>query len=346
MNRLAIGLLLVLFALSSCPLRAQEAFVRRSVVEEFTGTWCGNCPRGIVGMQRLAEDFGDRFIGIAIHIGVGEPMLIPTYPDVQTDLMPGSGAPCCAIDRVKFKFDPYAGSGRRGYNHYGIDQDFAAALNVPTEAKVELTAQWDDEYQWDVRFNVVTTFNIDSPTAPYRLVLVLTEDGLTGTDDSWRQTNYYSLDYEAGAGANFADDDMKAWREAPYHVENVVYNHVAVNTMGIRSGIAGSISAPIVAWQPQTYSSTLTTLASHAQRIIQDKNRLSAVVMLINTETGQVVNAAKAPVAPYGQSGIKDTEAHTSGQPLTAGKAYDLQGRQQPSSHKGIYIRNGKKQLR
>ena len=283
------------------PAGAQD-FLRRSVVEEFTGTWCGNCPRGIVGMQRLSEDFGDRFIGIAIHTGTGEPMVIPTYPDVQGDLLPGSGAPSCAIDRVKYKLDPYSGSGQRGATHYGIDADFAAALAMPTEAKVELSAKWNDEYQWDVRCDVTTTFNIDSETAPYRLILVLTEDGLKGTADSWRQVNYYSSEYEKSTGVNYTDDDMKPWRDAPYYVSGVEYNHVAVNTLGIRSGIQGSIAAPITAYEPQAYTGIVTTLASHAQKLIQDKNRLHAVAMLINTATGEVVNAAKAAVRPYGSA--------------------------------------------
>ena len=328
---------------------AQEQFVRRSVVEEFTGTWCGNCPRGIVGMHRLAEDFGDRFIGIAIHTGSDEPMVIPAYPDVKDDRIPGSGVPCCIIDRSRFKFDPYSGSGEKGVFHYGIDADFAAALAMPTEAKVDLVAEWNDAYDWDVRFTVTTTFNIDRPTAPYRLILVLTEDGLTGTADNWRQVNYFSSDYDGTRDTeNYSDDDMAFWRNTPYLVPGIVYDHVAVNTNGIRHGIENSIAAPVVAWQPQTYTGTVSILSSHAQRIIQDKSRLHAVAMLIATETGNVVNAAKADILPFGSSGISETRRQT----VAAQTAYDLQGRPLTSylspltSHKkGIYIVNGKKYI-
>ncbi len=302
MRKLALAFSFLICLFSFSPAEAQ--FLRRSVVEEFTGTWCGNCPRGIVGMERLEADFGDRFIGIAVHIGSSEPMLIPTYLEVQTDRIPGSGAPSCIIDRIKFRLDPYSGSGRNGTFHYGIGADFAAELDVPTEAKVELSAKWADEFQWDIRYTVTTTFNIDSKTAPYRLALVLTEDGMTGTTDSWRQTNYFSSEYSASAGVDYKDDDLSYWREAPYYVSGVVYNHVAVNTMGIRNGIEGSIKAPITAYEPQTFTYDLTTLASHTQRIIQDKSRLNAIAILLNTETGEVVNAAKAAVRPYGATDI------------------------------------------
>ena len=341
MKQKTIALTMLLALAAASPADAQEPFVRRSVVEEFTGTWCGNCPRGIVGMQRLSEDFADRFIGIAVHTGSGEPMLIPTYPDVQNDVIPGSGAPCCIIDRVRYKFDPYSGSGQNGLFHYGIDRDFSAALSQPTEAKVELAAQWDDEFQFDVRYVVTTTFNIDSPTAPYRLMLVLTEDGLTGTTDDWRQVNYFSLDYDPSAGLSYEDDDMQFWREAPYYATGITYNHVAVNTQGIRTGIQGSITAPITAYEPQTYTATLTTLASHARKIIQDKSRLHAIAILINSETGEVVNAAKSDVRPYGTDGIRDRRQP---EPAATGKAYDLQGRPLGARPQpGLYVRDGRK---
>ena len=32
--------------------KAELTFPRRVVMEEFTGTWCGNCPRGMVGISR------------------------------------------------------------------------------------------------------------------------------------------------------------------------------------------------------------------------------------------------------------------------------------------------------
>ena len=41
--------------------------VHRALVEEYTGTWCGWCTRGLVAMRMLAETYGDDFIGVAYH---------------------------------------------------------------------------------------------------------------------------------------------------------------------------------------------------------------------------------------------------------------------------------------
>ena len=318
---------------------APLTFVRRAVIEEYTGTWCGNCPRGIVGVQRLSEQFGDQCIAIAIHCGadVTEPMQIPTYFEVR----PGDGVPCCEIDRGG-KLDPYTGSSKS--KHYNIDKDFAARLAEPVEAGVELTAQWNEAQQWFVRFDVTTTFNIDSEAAPYRLILVLLEDGLKGTGREWTQVNYFSTAAGFDDSRDYADDDMKWWRDAPYMVTDVEYNHVPVNTLGIKSGIDGSIQAPIVSGQPQTYTNKVTTLNV---KVIQDKTRLSAVAMLLNTETGRIVNAAKANILPYGADptaiGSVSAAPSVPSVATTSQPVYDLQGRRVVTPTPGLYIYNGKK---
>ena len=37
------------------------------VIEEFTATWCGYCPYGIVGMRKAKEEYGDKVVLIAAH---------------------------------------------------------------------------------------------------------------------------------------------------------------------------------------------------------------------------------------------------------------------------------------
>ena len=92
---------------------------------------------------------------------------------------------------------------------------------------------------------------------------------------------------------------------------------------------------------------------------MQDKTKLHAIVLLLNTQTGEIVNAAKAAIAAG--SGDATGLDHASTQSMLDGQGrqavYDLQGRRLSSltSHlspltphpsplnKGIYIVNGKK---
>lgn len=47
------------------------------VIEEFTGTWCGWCPVGFVGLQSIHDTYGDKVVLIAVHDS--DPMTISDY---------------------------------------------------------------------------------------------------------------------------------------------------------------------------------------------------------------------------------------------------------------------------
>ena len=134
---------------------------------------------------------------------------------------------------------------------------------------------------------------------------------------------------------------MKEWVDAPVYVQDVTYNHVPVNTYGIKKGIDGSIQYPIVAMQPQHFSDIVTTLN---QKVIQDKNNLYAVVLLLNNDTGEIINADRAEIMPYGSNlGITQKPAETSPSHII----YNIKGqRVDRVSNHGIYIVNGRKVIK
>ena len=75
----------------------------KPLMEEYTGTWCGWCPRGMVAMEAMTEIYGDDFVGVAWHNS--DPMQITnSYPNEV------NGFPHFFLDRV-IEGDPYGGSG-------------------------------------------------------------------------------------------------------------------------------------------------------------------------------------------------------------------------------------------
>ena len=59
----------MLFGASPVSVQAQTpTFDRTVVIEEGTGTWCGWCIRGIVAMDYMKKTYGDKFLGIAVHV--------------------------------------------------------------------------------------------------------------------------------------------------------------------------------------------------------------------------------------------------------------------------------------
>ena len=303
---------------------------RRTVVEEYTGTWCTNCPRGIVGMENLATAFGDDFIGIAVHTNNGatrDPMYLSAY----SQLIP-SGVPRCQMNRLLW-CDPYM--GLRSDYHYHADEAFSLLQSMPSEADLQLSAAWGDAAQTQLLLTASTTFHLGTDRDAYALAFVVTEDGLSGTTKEWWQVNGES------GNNTFPDNDMARFRNAPDPVTDISYNHVAVAAQDVVSGTPGSITLPITDGQQQTYS---TTINLSSNTVIQDKTRLTAIALLIDRATGMVVNAAKAVVG--GEASVESAQLATGQE----GPWYTLDGRQVVNRKlsnskipKGLYIHGNKK---
>lgn len=78
------------FFTSSVELRAQgsKPLVRGVLIEEFTGTWCGYCPRGAWFMDSLQEYLGDNVVEIAWHNADEMTAMLQPSPSSQ-DTMEG-----------------------------------------------------------------------------------------------------------------------------------------------------------------------------------------------------------------------------------------------------------------
>jgi hypothetical protein len=260
-------------------LTLDRSALRRSVMEEFTGTWCGWCPRGIVGMSNLERDFGDRFIGIAMHND--DPMSQKFYSSLLTGRYPSS-----RIDRT-IECEPYLGTLRG--THYASNQDFFRALETPTEAELELTATWSDADCQEISLVAWATFLYSTDNASYSLAYFITADSLSGTGSKWNQVNYLP-------GSQFHDTDLNDFRSAPNPVSNMVYNHVAIAGSSVEVGDDTAIGSSVVSGKEIMATQTITLDNAALSLLNGKKKNIHGIVLLLDTETGKVVNAAKANV--------------------------------------------------
>ncbi|MBO4611584.1 MAG: hypothetical protein J5671_00255 [Bacteroidaceae bacterium] len=153
---------------------------RQTVIEEFTGTGCGYCPRGWVGMEYMKANYPESFVGIAFHkYNSSDPMYYENYPYLGL-----TGAPGCVIDR-KAEADPYYGFGN---DNLGIVDAFNLMNQELPEVDVRVAAQWNNDMT-----SVDIAAAIEFLIAPesLSLIYVLTADSLTSTATSWKQSNYY-----------------------------------------------------------------------------------------------------------------------------------------------------------
>ena len=312
-----------------------ESAPRTAVAEIYYNTTTGYAARAIVGQQQLQEKLGDKVIAFLVDhyngalnvAGYGEYQKVYTGESTYTNKF--TTYPIAEVNRA-FTTDPYTGNvaaSNSGENHFAADEVVSATLNKVTEASVSLTAEWTDDTKTKANLTANATFMADFKSAPYRLAFVVIMDGLK--ENISNMIIYYKNAY--------ADDDMEEWRNNPYTNTDYKLNNVAVASSDV-NGIQKSLPSKIVAGEANTYTYEMEMPALDGQ---DEATNARAVVLLINKDTKEIVNAAIAPILTHDEAtGISQIEN---------GKlnieAYDLQGRAMTNGQlkKGLYIVNGKK---
>ena len=256
------------------------AFVptRHVVIEEGTGTWCGWCPRGAVAMESVTSDASrENFIGIAVHNG--DAMTITAYDNGANF----SGYPGMNVNR-KYLGESVSTTAMQSF----YDQ----ASAEPTNANVDVSGTYD-QTTGDLTVEVTATFAAEINT-DHRLSAVLLENGVTGS--SYSQSNYYS----GGGSGNMImpnSGSMPGFNFStaanPVPGSIMFYDHVARELYGGYSGQANSITLPATANSSQSY-----TFNSNVGNY--DPNNLQVVGFLINSATGEIMNANKSYVFGVG----------------------------------------------
>lgn len=295
----------------------------RAVLEEYTGTWCGYCPRGFVGLEEMNRLFPDDFIGISYHNA--DPMEITSQ--FPSDV---AGFPDAWLDRVS-QTDAF--SGNATYGTFGIDQAWLDVCATFSPVAVEVESRWTDDETLEA--TAYATFPVERQDCPYELGFLLTQDGMTGTESGWTQSNYYNG--EEGWPAS-----MDMFTQAGSKVSGLVFNDVLVARSGV-AGIAGSLVAPIEADVAQQYTYTFRVadvVNTSRQNIVQDKTKLRVVAVVIDTRTGHIANANKAWAGASSVTTGVGRPALSQDEVVSRVDYYDLQGRRtvKPRSG-GLYVK-------
>jgi uncharacterized protein YegP (UPF0339 family) len=249
-----------------------EIFPKTVVYEEGTGTWCGWCVRGLVGLSTMHHNITDgSWIGIAVHNG--DPMVLAEYDNAIGPYIP-SGYPGGIMNRYPIEVDPGLAS---------LEAYYDAHMDVVPVAKIEVSDQTWNSTSRDFTVEVTTTFGVDMASADYNAALIVVEDGVTGTGAGWEQANYYSggmsgdmIDWDGTNYANSAD---------PIPAADMVYNHVGRQLIGGWSGVDGSIPASVTYNVGNTYTFSGNIPADN------NENETHYVAIIIDNSNGTIVNA-------------------------------------------------------
>lgn len=281
---------------------------KRPMVEEYTGLWCGYCPRGYVAMEAMNEEHSD-FVGVAIH--EGDPMAIMEIADFPSSI---GGFPASVIDRSLMQ-SPMLDILREAWENRTMEY---------TPVKLDVEIERDASNPRDINVTARYTL-VEPPKNEYRLAYMLLADNLS--DPGWKQRNYFT---------DRIEKYLEWFHTAGSAVEGLVYNDVlAMNTPW--AGEAGSVPADVEVQKENTHrytfhTSGVTTLQG-VDIIGMAGDNLSAVAMMIDTKTGEVLNSAKAYIFRAGVEGVTADNAVPVEQAW-----FDIAGRRVAEPNNGIFI--------
>lgn len=245
---------------------------KRFFMETSTSLDCGWCPRAKVAMENFYESLPDNFVGVEVFGAVSGDLYTSSYNDFYF-----GSTPTCEIDRQ---------SASKCYGDAGTLATFMRAIGYTSDVQVDVEGAFVGDGTSQLNAKATATFVNDKSNAAYRWSFIVAEDQVPGS-----QKNYY---------ANGANGTMGGWEKRDAMAE---YNHDHVARYNYSfSGFSGSVPYTITAYEPVEYSKVLDLPGS-----IRDYSKLRLIAVLIDSNTGTIVNAAETKING-GTSSIADVE--------------------------------------
>ena len=300
----------------------EELPEHQTLYEEYTGLWCGYCPRGFAALEYIRKNYPE-FVTVAFHYSSSNsPDIMQTLDFYPTDI---SSFPSAVLNRRSI-MDPYGGTGT--YNEeLPIVGDIKYLNSIPTAWKIDVNHVWESENILMAKANVTNVVGYTDQN--YKIAYILVTDGLSGTTRSWYQSNYMYTNRPV-----FIEELNQFCLGGKYSqasVRGLVYNDVVLSGEGVM-GIDGSVPTALEADQEVSHSFRFD-LSKISSTLIPDRNKLRVVAAVLD-ERGNVVNCTKDEVNdfdPNAVEGIFDANAPV--------EYFNLNGMKVAEPTEGIYIR-------
>lgn len=316
-------------------------FERTVLIEEGTGTWCMWCPRGQYYLKELHKKRPGEFVDIAVH--VSDEMMVYDYAmTLYAPFFATFGLPSCVMDRqgelmnglgsleeIEAMLDKARERGAIGrfvnleahaYNHFPIGR---------SAVRLDQLKLWGT-YEFGKAVN----------KGDYRFSLIVVEDSVTG----YAQANAYSGSSSAMGGLDLLPDPIPA---GEYYFANV----------GRARYDSLNNELWVVETQTERHQSVYFNGEFRYPQNITDINKVKVVALIIDNQTGEVVNAMETKL-PYtyteGIDGLPaptpirlQGDALTADSPLRQVEVWSLSGqllhKESPNSDRYILPQTGTK---
>lgn len=302
---------------------------KRVVLEEMTGVTCPNCPQGIIAIEACERQFKDQFIPISIHAydndDLGQEFV------GYAKFLGLNAAPSGCINRKGGIYYPMYNTGS-AFMYDMKEQNLwynivADELEHPALSDITLTANLTEDGRY-INYNAGLKFAIDTKQQTSLLVVVMEDDIVYLQENNFANSDAEGLG-EWGLGGRYGS----------YYAYPVTHNDVVRSVVGQTfSGTLGMFPSELTAGE------TYTTEFSSSVPAKTDKvENLKAAAMLIDTNTGEIINAVVSKVLPGGNTGIKEVNSSTVNDDNIYTISGTYAGKKGAALPAGIYIQDGKK---
>jgi hypothetical protein len=219
--RCSIALLAIIFFIGTI----DAAPVKRVLLEQHTGAWCGWCVDGTVVMEDLLTTYPDQVIGCKFHNG--DAMVIPEQAEIG-NAMGLTGFPTGSVDRTMFGSAIFLDRGN--WKSAVTNQ-----MDKAPKCDVELVYSLDPATNAFVGTVKVTMLANVSRGLKYNIYIL--EDSCSGTGSQWDQSNYYS---------NNSNFPTHPYYSKPSKIIGYQHMKTVRACLGGSFGLAGDIPNPAV----------------------------------------------------------------------------------------------------
>lgn len=339
----------------------------RVLLEEATGTWCGNCPLGMYALEQMVldEEMQEYVVPVSIHIpgsgSVPDPMINETYAYMYAV----TSAPALRIDR-----DSFVTYFSTVHDVNGIDTENPLSVAYAVKNRHNEVSLMDVDLKGDFVIEGTDTLSINAtvtlrpamtlPSERIGVGFILVENNV-GLDNSifWMQENYTS--------GNAFESRLDGLTELPDRIPSWKYQDVARQVYGFRGHEDVVLPAELPVGEEQQATVNLVIPETYADvdngqggRIMTSESIVAAntviVAYVLDRETGRVMNCASFPMSEQAEDRLtiaQQTEIYKNNgvyevsdpMPQEDVRYFNLQGIRIENPVKGnIYIlSNGKK---
>lgn len=262
--------------------------VKRVVIEEGTGTWCSNCPNGFLAIEHLEELYPGQIIAVGAHNGDSF-----AYED-YVQFLGITAFPSGRINRIDTIYSPVTYVNEKpSFTSESGNETFTDIVNremeEPTYSDISIESAVYDANRNMFEVKTMLKYALDMQSLNQNLCYVVVENKLPEyqSNNLYLQTDpFYG---EWGKGGQYGSAN------AFY-----IFNDVARKFVSSFNGIGGSVPSYAKADEEISY-----TVSQSAPGNVINWDNAEVVCMLLDANTGKIVNAVKSPFTK-GSVGIND----------------------------------------